>query len=253
MIPLVGTIKSAVKIAELDAKWQQKKDAINQGNANQLSPEAQQIQAFREDLEKMRENDEYAGIYTKIQNGKKLSPKEIEYLQKNDPQAYTDYKNAQAEKEAFKRKLRDCETKEDVRKLKVTQMGNYLAQMKTVSNNPNIPDGKKLEIISKIMGRVNGIEEVYKEFVSTAEYGAMKEAPFIEEEKTVDAPKKDKKDYEAVEDTGSVEILPTDEYEEIKEIYNQYFDVNSSKNSEKSAENTVNTTNNATLEIKCDS
>lgn len=260
MIPMIGTIKSAVKLAELDSKWQQKKENMGQKifqPETTKTPEQLQIEAFQEDLERMRENDDYVMIYNKLKNGKKLSPKEVEYLQKNNPQAYADYKIAQAEKEAFKKKLRNCETKEDVRKLKVTEMGNYLAQAKSVSNNPQIPKGKKLEILGRIMGRVMGIEEVYQEFVKSTEYTKLEETWFEKEEETKEA--KPKKKKEEPDESGNTEdTFLGEEFGEIETIYNEVMQGTNTGISYESApqktENTAdNTTENATQDIKCDS
>ena len=236
MIPMIGTIKSAVKLAELDSKWQQKKDNIGKKifqPKEQKSSEQLQIEAFQEDLERMRENDDYVMIYNKLKSGKKLSPEEVEYLQKNNPQAYADYKIAQAEKEAFKKKLRNCKSKEEVRELKVQEMGNYLAQAKTVSNNPNIPKSKKLEILGRIMSRVMGLEEVYQEFVKSPNYTDLDDTKLEQKEET-----KEKKPKKKQEETGENEIVEDtflgEEFAEIEIIYQ-------------------NVENNATQDVKCNS
>lgn len=236
MIPMIGTIKSAVKLAELDSKWQQKKDNI--GNKifqpdEQKSPEQLQIDAFQEDLERMRESNDYAMVYNKLKSGKKLSPEEVEYLQKNDPQAYADYKIAQSEKEAFKKKLRNCKTKDEVRELKVSEMGNYLAQAKTVSSNPNIPKSKKLEILGRIMSRVMGLEEVYQEFVKSPNYTELDETRLEKKEETTEKKPRKLKDT-SEESEISEDTFLGEEYAEIELIYQ-------------------NVENNATQDAKCDS
>ena len=236
MIPMIGTIKSAVKLAELDSKWQQKKDNI--GNKifqpdEQKSPEQLQIDAFQEDLERMRESNDYAMVYNKLKSGKKLSPEEVEYLQKNNPQAYADYKIAQAEKEAFKKKLRNCKTKDEVRELKVSEMGNYLAQAKTVSSNPNIPKSKKLEILGRIMSRVMGLEEVYQEFVKSPNYTELDETRLEKKEETTEKKPRKLKDT-SEESEISEDTFLGEEYAEIELIYQ-------------------NVENNATQDAKCDS
>lgn len=236
MIPMIGTIKSAVKLAELDSKWQQKKDNI--GNKifqpdEQKSPEQLQIDAFQEDLERMRGSNDYAMVYNKLKSGKKLSPEEVEYLQKNNPQAYADYKIAQAEKEAFKKKLRNCKTKDEVRELKVSEMGNYLAQAKTVSSNPNIPKSKKLEILGRIMSRVMGLEEVYQEFVKSPNYTELDETRLEKKEETTEKKPRKLKDT-SEESEISEDTFLGEEYAEIELIYQ-------------------NVENNATQDAKCDS
>ncbi len=249
MIPMIGTIKSAVKLAELDSKWQQKKE--NAGKCFQqkeLSFEEQQIEAFKEDMEKMRENDSYASIYTKLKSGKKLTHKEAEYLQKKDPQAYADYKIAEAEKEGFKKKLKNCKTKEEVRKLKTLQMGNFLSQAKTISNNPNIPKGKKMELLGKIMGRVLGLNEVYTEFVKSSDYTNLKDVELINnEEENQEKPKKDKKKPNLFESEETVDTLLGEEFAEIEIMFQK------TQTSDFGQTKTENVDNDATQDVKCDS
>ena len=159
-------------------------------------------------------------------------------MRRENPQAYADYKVAQAEKEAFKRKLRNCKSKEEVRELKVTEMGNYLAQAKTVSNNPNIPKSKKLEILGRIMGRVLGLEEVYQEFVKSSEYTGMEETRLDNKEETKEKKPKKKKEENGENETV-VETFLGEEFAEIEMIY-----------AECATENVID---NATGEGKCDS
>lgn len=255
MIPMIGTIKSAIKLAELDAKWQQKKDNIGKKTYQQqeMTPEQRQVEAFKEDIEKMRESDNYAMIYNKLKTGKKLSPEEAEYLQKKDPQAYTDYKNAQAEKEAFKKKLKNCETKEDVRKLKTLEMGNFLTQAKTISNNPNIPKGKKMELLGKIMGRVMGLEEVYQEFVKSPDYSDLEDSKLLKTEEIKEKkPKKKKEDFP--EDENTQDTLLGNEFSEIEVIYsNVSKEINTGTISDNRSKTTENVTDDATRDVKCDS
>lgn len=213
MIPMIGTIKSAVRQAELNSKWQQKKDSIGSKKfLQEKTPEQRQIDAFLEDLEKIHENDDYSQIYNKIKSGKRLSSKEAECLRKRDPQAYADYKVAEAEKEAFKKKLRNCKTKDEVRKLKVTQMGNYLATAKSVTNNPQIPKSKKIEILGRLMGRVNGIEEIYTEFVKTTEYTGLSDTVFDENEETKKKrPKTEESEIQEESVPGDISLEDTEE------------------------------------------
>ena len=256
MIPMIGTIKSAVKLAEQDAKWQQKKDNVGKTfHQEEMTPEMRQIEAFKEDIEKMHESDNYAAIYNKLRSGKKLSAEEAEYLQKKNPQAYADYKNAQAEKEAFKKKLKNCKTKEEVRKLKTLQMGNFLSQAKTISNNPNIPKSKKLELLGKIMGRVMGLEEVYQEYVKSPEYSNLEENELIEtDEATEKKPKKRKKDEISPENETIWDTFLGEEFSQIEVMYQGVMQgIYTSPTPDSSPKTTENVTNDATQELKCNS
>lgn len=221
MIPMVfGTIKNAVKLAEMDSKWQQKKE--NAGKIyqqNQMSAEERQIAFFQEDMEKMRENNKHSGIYAKVQSGQKLTPEEEEYLRKKSPETYADYKNAEAEKEGFKKKLRNCKSKDEVRNLKIQTMSGYLSQAKTISTNPNIPKSKKIELLGRIIGRVTGINEVFLEYVKSPEYQNLKESELIEDEKKNKKPVKDTEKEEILGGSVEDDMFSCEELKQIEQIY----------------------------------
>ena len=74
--------------------------------------------------------------------------------------------------------MESCKTKEEVEKLKLSKMNSFLAEAKSVKNNPNIPEGKKKELMEKILRRTMGIQDEYMEFVRSGRY---KELPTEEE------------------------------------------------------------------------
>ncbi len=165
-----GTIKSAVKLDVLLGKWEQKKETKDWRKDPNLTGEEKMLCQFREDLTKMRESNRLEEISSKMRSGQDLSSDEIQYLQKEYPQLYRDYVEMKNEKEAYERKLKNCETKEEVDRLKVNQMGQYVAQAKKTFNNPNIPLSEKYRIACKILGKISGISEVEAEFKASAAY-----------------------------------------------------------------------------------
>lgn len=165
-----GTIKSAVKLDVLLGKWEQKKETKDWRKDPNLTGEEKMLCQFREDLTNMRESNRLEEISSKMRSGQDLSSDEIQYLQKEYPQLYRDYVEIQNEKEAYERKLKNCETKEEVDRLKVNQMGQYVAQAKKTFNNPNIPLSEKYRIACKILGKISGISEVEAEFKASAAY-----------------------------------------------------------------------------------
>lgn len=185
MLPIVsGTIRSTVKLAEMDSKWQQKKKSNKIFDKENTDPVARQIQRYKEDLEKMRESKKMADISAKLKSGGTLSSEEIEYLQRNNPQMYQDYVEIQNEKEAYERQLKACKTKEDVEELKFTKMSSLLAEAKSVVNNPYIPEGKKLGLMEKILEKTMGVQKIHMEFLQSDFYRNLPtEEEVAEEEK----------------------------------------------------------------------
>ncbi len=106
----------------------------------------------------------------KVQSGKKLSPEEEEYLMKNAPDLYRDYKEVQAERENYKEKIKHCDTKEEVERVKFTEISKEFSMVKEVSGNPNIPKSAKIGILKKIMGIVNAVETEDVEFKESVHY-----------------------------------------------------------------------------------
>lgn len=197
MLPIIaGTIRSTVKLAEMDNKWQQKKKNNKIFEKGESDPLTRQIQKFKDDLEKMRENSKLSDISAKVKAGSSLTSEELEYLQRNNPSLYQEYLEVRNEKEAYKRQLKSCRTKEDVEKLKLNKMASYMAEAKSVMNNPNIPEGKKLELMEKLLKKTMGVQKVHMDFVQSSEYLSLP----TEEELAEEAKDKVEQKEEAAED-----------------------------------------------------
>lgn len=179
MLPIAGTIRNSVKLAELDNKWQERKNKAGNTSSQQIDP---QIQQFQEDLKRMREGSVMGSIDAKLRSGAELTSEEIEYLKKNNPEAYKDYLEMKAEREAYKKQLRSCRTKDDVQKLKMNKMGSFMAEAKTIINNPNIPKGEKLKLVDKILRKTMGIQSEHMKFVESKEYKEMPTEAEVAEE-----------------------------------------------------------------------
>lgn len=247
MFPIVGTIRNAVKLAELDNKWQQKKQKGGKAFSKEPDPMTRQIMQYKEDLEKMRESRAMADIGAKIKSGGDLTPDELEYLQKNNPQMYREYMEIKSEKEAYKRELKSCKTKEDVEKLKMNKMNGYLAEAKSVMNNPNIPKGQKLAIMEKILMKTAGVQKVHMEFVNSAYYKSLPTDEELAEEVKEKTGKKEVETEAEVElsqegaeedtvpqgeikpDNTQTEQIPQDVFEEVKTELKNYIKDNRPK------------------------
>ena len=181
MIQLYGTATSMAKTAAMQTKVETKKkngfvkdDGFIKQNGlmvkKQLTPEEQQLEQLRKDAENAEKNKKMLALDGKVQSGKKLSPEEEEYLMKNAPDLYRDYKEIQSERENYKEKLKNCETKEEVERVKFTEISKEFSMVKEVSGNPNIPKSAKIGILKKIMGIVNAVETENVEFKESVHY-----------------------------------------------------------------------------------
>ncbi len=213
MLPIVGSIRNTVKMAEMDNKWQQKKKNGGKALKAEMSPQERQIQQYKEDIERMREGRQMSDIDAKLKAGGTLTPEEITYLQRNCPEKYKEYVEIKNEREAYKRQMKSCKTKEDVEKLKMNKMSSFLAEAKSVMNNPNIPKGKKLGLMEKILRRVMGIEKEYVKFVNSGRY---KNLP-TEEELAEEERKKTEQNESAAEELGETAADQVQDQENIFE------------------------------------
>ena len=175
-----GNIYNAGKMLELTQKWEQKKNSGNivKRQEKELTPEERQLQNYQEDLERMREGNEYSAIYAKIQSGQDLSPAEEDKLRARDPKLYMEYKADKMEQEAYEKRLKNCRTKEEAQKLHVNRMNGKLSELKSIVNNPNIPKSEKIKEAQRILGDTNKTVQVFQEFAKSAEF---KELPTEEE------------------------------------------------------------------------
>lgn len=167
-----GTIRSAVKLDVMNQKWQQKKENLSavKKQKKPLTQEEQMLQMFKEDLHKMREGNEVEEIANKMKAGRELTADELKVLQEKSPELYQEYIKIQSEKEAYRRQLRNCKTKEEVDNLKLQKMGQFAAEAKRVENNPYISKAKKKEIFERMLMRMQGLECEYQEFKKSLEF-----------------------------------------------------------------------------------
>ena len=181
MLFIAGSAANAAKQSALTTKFEQKKSngfTFNKFSAsenNAMSAEETQFDMFRKQLEESQKANTDEAIANKVKSGKKLTNDEIQYLEKNNPAILEEYKETQAENEAYKRELRHCKTKEEVAQLNVNKINGYLTIAKDISNNPHIPDGQKAAELAKIVAKTNMMRETMNEFVKTDQYRDMPE------------------------------------------------------------------------------
>ncbi len=181
-LQLSGLGKERKSKAEREEREQKKRLA-------DMDPLVSQLKQYREDAEKMRENNQMAAIDAKLKSGESLTPEEEEYLKQSNPDGYREYQEIRQERTAYKEQLKHCKTKEEAEKLKLNKMGNFLAEAKKVSSNPVIPKGAKKGLLEKILRKAAGIQKSHTAFTKTAKYHSL---PTEEEltERVKEKPKK---------------------------------------------------------------
>lgn len=202
MLTAAGKVQKELKLSgmnKLDQKKAEREEKEQQKRLADMDPLMRQLKQYREDAEKMRENNQMASIDAKMKSGEGLTPEEEEYLKQNSKDAYREYQEIKEEREAYKKQLKSCKTKEDVEKLKLNKMGNFMAQAQKISNNPVIPKGKKRGLMEKLLKKTMGVQKVHLAFTKTSKYHNLP----TEEELTERVKEKTKGQKEIVEKDSS--------------------------------------------------
>lgn len=226
---IYGTIHSTGKMLELTQKWEQKKESGNliKKEIDTMSAEKQQLQMFKERLEKEREGNEYSAIYAKMQSGQELSPAEEDKLRQHDPKAYMEYKADRMEQETYEKRLRNCKTKEEAEKLHINRINGKLSELKSIINNANIPKDEKLKEAQRILGETTRTAEIFHAFAKSEEF---KELPTeieskVEYEKLIESTEYVSSDSEMITENRQDNVAETEQklLEEMYELEEKHF------------------------------
>ena len=167
----IGSLNNYINNLKLRTNWEMRK-AHSDFSPNERFGEAYSMwENFME--QNSGDNKKLADLYAKIQSGSELTNEEMEFLRKNNPDLYSKLRNQEIEDEAFKKKLENCKSKEDVQKAKLDKMNQALSKMKTVSNNPNISDDQKLAIFSEVNAEVLRCNKITDEFIQSGDYSRL--------------------------------------------------------------------------------
>ncbi len=174
-------------------KWQ-KKQSNKVYSADGSTTIKDSVQRQLEDIRESQKDGSKqmaAQIELKMTSGKRLTAAEMEYLKENDPQTYQKAKAIEMEREAYERELKNCKTKEDVERVKAAHAAAALDRVNDVKNNPNIPGGKKLELIKQELFKSSVREDAMQNFVKSGEYKKLPtEAERLKAEKDMEEAKK---------------------------------------------------------------
>lgn len=171
----VQNIGNYTKTMEMQMKWKKKKttgDFTADGSTKLNDPVRRQAEEIRKSR-KDGSSQLSAQIDLKLQSGKKLTPEEMDYLQKTDPQKYQKIKSMEAEQKNYEKELKRCKTKEEVQRVKMAHTASSLDAVNSIKNNPVIPEEKKFELIMQEHYKHKALETSTKEFVESGEYAKL--------------------------------------------------------------------------------
>lgn len=138
----------------------------------ELTQEERLLQHYQEQISQMHESNFQQELQAKLDSGQELTPEEEQYLEKVNPDALKEHEKLKEEVAAYRKQLQNCRTKKDVEKLKLYKMGQFMSEVKTVSNDPHIPKAQKKAMLEQILKRTYAIEKEHNDYTKTPEYQA---------------------------------------------------------------------------------
>ena len=174
---ITGTISNAVSQDFLSKKWDAKKKSGNvlskqdkSSNVNR-TPEQSMLERFREEMKQNKENSKINGIANKVTNGEDLTPEEEQYLAEKNPGLLNSYRQAKLEQKAYEEKLKNCETKDEVQRLKTNTVNGYLSEMSAAKGTGN--KGAIVATAKKVLAKLKNIEKAEIEFIKSGAYSNL--------------------------------------------------------------------------------
>ena len=135
-----------------------------------LSHMEKEMERMREDAKRVREGNLLSSIDAKLMSGSNLSDDELEYLKKNNPEAYKEAVEVMNERKNYKEALKKCRSKEDVEKLHQNKLQSFAANIKSIDQNPNIPKLEKLKKMETIFKKLMAVEDEHMTFKNSSRY-----------------------------------------------------------------------------------
>lgn len=227
---MVSSLNTYTKNMKMQMKWEQRRANGDYSHDNttsfakQLQKEASGISGgigvngIGEATGGSSHESIMSGIRAKLNAGRRLSSSELQYLKKNDPETYQHVKAMEAERKAYEQRLRRCKTKEEVQRLKASQMASSLDRVRDVNNNPNISGGEKLKLTLQEHQKVSAVTDATTKFAESGEYRKLPtEAEKAKAEKDLKEAKEAEMKGETKDDSKKVSDEKTSEKDEIKD------------------------------------
>lgn len=200
---MIGSLNTYTKNLKMQSQWELKQRNGDYSGHKTLEEWLGETQSKQEEFGKG--DDTLRDIHRKLDAGVKLTPEERRYLKAKDPETYSKLEANEREQKAFEQKLRQCRTKEEAQRLRLTYLSSSLTIVKSVEHNSAIPLQKKLEIMMHEKQRCDMLEDSFQEFEKSGEYGSLptetEEAAAKKQEAEAKALKKAEKDEKKPEKT----------------------------------------------------
>lgn len=173
---MTQSLNAYTRNMEMQMKWQKKQDTSDftaDGSMKlDLDPTRRQAEQIRQS--RADGSDSLARqIDLKLNSGQKLTAEEMEYLRKNDPQAYQKVKSIETEQKNYEKELKKCKTKEEVERVKMAHMATSLSAVNSIMNNPVIPEEKKFELVMQEHRKNQAMQTTTQEFVESGQYAKL--------------------------------------------------------------------------------
>lgn len=173
---MTQSLNAYTRNMEMQMKWQKKQDTSDftaDGSMKlDLDPTRRQAEQIRQS--RADGSDSLAKqIDLKLNSGQKLTAEEMEYLRKNDPQAYQKVKSIETEQKNYEKELKKCKTKEEVERVKMAHTATSLSAVNSIMNNPVIPEEKKFELVMQEHRKNQAMQTTTQEFVESGQYAKL--------------------------------------------------------------------------------
>ena len=160
------------KNGALEKQWQYKKKNAITEDMTELQRKNAEYKSFFEKLEEQNGDETLQRIMSKWQAGGKLSANEMLYLQKTNPTLYQQVVNAEREVEAYEEELRRCETKDEVRRLKMNKINASIAKIQS-AERAGVPEGARLALAQAELNKIQQIERITTKFIESGEFDKL--------------------------------------------------------------------------------
>ena len=215
-VMMVNSLNTYTKNMKMQMKWHHKQTSgdykADGKTALGTQPEASGLPGMKK---KDASAEKMSQIRAKMMGGKRLSSSDLEYLKEHDPQLYQKARSIEMEREAYERELKQCKTKEEVQRVKTAHAAAAMAEVENVETNPNIPKGKKLEMMMEILQKTNAMGDTERKFIESGEYKRLpKEAELRKAEKDLEEAKKAEQNIDDKTDGAPDEVRAEDSDEE---------------------------------------
>ena len=159
--------QSALQLSNERFKAYEKKQQRTEQKASEKQGILDQLREQQQEAQRKQKVDD---LDARLKNGQDLTQEEVAYLQKERPGLYEERMKERQEQESYRKALENADTKDDVDKLHMARLSQYMTETNTVMYDPVIDKSKKLEIIQNIEARLELTEKATLRFKKSGEY-----------------------------------------------------------------------------------